>query len=198
MLATVYRNVQNSLTWVKKYHEYTTGAIIRLDEAIESTKKNLENERKRIFDAVSAGYIDSSSGSSSSHQPGLPPFSSTNNNEPPPPVYEAPPAEHNENRLGLPPNDLPAIPNNLTPSTSFSNIPVSNSPLIPPANLVNVDPSVPPQPISPAIGDANTSLITTHPPHMHVNSPITPQYNNSNHQQQQNPYVSHNANNPFV
>lgn len=200
MLATVYRNVQNSLTWVKQYLEYTKGAIIRLEEAIESTKKNLETERKRIFEVVSAGYMDTS-GSSPSNQPGLPPFSTSynsQNNEPPPPVYEAPTTDHGDNRLGLPPNDLPAIPGNLTPSTSFSNFPIenSNSPLIPAATLVNTNSSAPPRPISPVIGDANSSPpVTTHPPHTYSSN--NTQFNNSN-QQQTHTYTSQNVNNPFI
>lgn len=170
MLATAYRNIQNSLTWVKEYHEYTKGAIIRLDAVIETTTVALQNERRRIMDAVLAGHVDTS-GSSSSYQPG-----SSSSNDPPPPVYEAPPAEYNSDTTRQSSNELPSIPANLSPSPSFPHIPMSDSssPLLPPTHLAtNPNPSVPPQPISPVLGHTDTS-----PPH-------------------QQGYVSHNANNPF-
>lgn len=163
MLATAYRNIQNSLTWVKEYHEYTKGAIIRLDAVIETTTVALQNERRRIMDAVLAGHVDTS-GSSSSYQP--------SSNDPPPPVYEAPPAEYNSDTTRQSSNELPSIPANLSPSPSFPHIPMSDSssPLLPPAHLAtNPNPSVPPQPISPVLGHTDTS-----PPH-------------------QQGYVSHNA-----
>jgi hypothetical protein len=185
LLATAYRNMQNSMTWVKQYLDYTTGAVIRLNEALENTKKALETERCRIMDAVLAGQLDGQGDSSSS----------SNNvdiliNEPPPPVYEAPLGEQNE-------ENLPSIPSNLTPTSSLSNFPLGgdHSPLLPPANIhaVNVDNTVPPHPITPIlIGDTNTSPSTT------INN--TANHNNMGQQQQHlqpQPYVSHNVNNPF-
>lgn len=207
MLATAYRNIQNSLTWVKEYHEYTKGAIIRLDAVIETTTASLQNERRRIMDAVLAGHVDNTSGAGSSSD--LPLFQTTfhggSSNEPPPPVYEAPPAEYNSGTRpgGSSPNELPSIPANLSPSPSFPNIPMSDSssPLLPPAHLANPNPSVPPQPISPVLGHTDTSpVVPTNNQQPYDNSNITyNNYNNNNNSATgtQQGYVSQNANNPF-
>ncbi|GAA5799065.1 hypothetical protein HPULCUR_004474 [Helicostylum pulchrum] len=170
MLATAYRNIQNSLTWVKQYLDYTTGAIERLNTALESTKLALEKERCRIIEAVLAGYVDSSSSSA-----GLPTFTTTDHdaNELPPPVYEAPPTSLDSNTLHQ--NNMPNIPTNITPTSSLSNFPLNDhSPVIPDALPSPVDSSAPPHPITPVFGDT------------HIN-------NTPNNQ----PYVSSNSNNPF-
>lgn len=175
MLATAYRNIQNSLTWVKQYLDYTTGAIERLSTAVETTKTALEKERRRIIDSVLEGYNGSSASSSSRTE--LPTFHHHDTNELPPPVYEAPPtitttgpaagsAEPHPNQVSM-----PDIPNNITPASSISNFPLNeHSPVIPPALPSPVDNSAPPHPITPVFG--NTLL----------NQPS---------------YISTNTNNPF-
>lgn len=150
MLATAYRNIQNSITWVKQYLQYTTTALGRLDEALNSTKTALDNERRRIIEAVLA----SSNGAS------LPSFTTTyhGSNEPPPPVYEAP-AENNSNLQQNQQNHLPDIPNNLTPATSMSDFPLDiDSPVMPAAqHLSATDSNAPPHPITPVFGNTNMS-----------------------------------------
>ncbi|KAI7890080.1 uncharacterized protein EV154DRAFT_262411 [Mucor mucedo] len=150
MLATAYRNIQNSLTWVKQYLQYATTALGRLNEALDSTKVALYNERRRIIEAVLA----------SSDGANLPSFTTTyhGSSEPPPPVYEAP-ADNNSDSHENQQNHLPNIPNNLTPAASISDFPLGNdSPVMPAAqHLSTSDSTVPPHPITPVFGNTNMS-----------------------------------------
>jgi hypothetical protein len=163
MLATAYRNIENSLTWVKQYLEYATTALGRLNVALDSTKVALDNERRRIIEAVLA----------SSNGTNVPSFTTSyhsSNDDPPPPVYEAPVEQNNKNTQHQQ-NNLPNIPNNLTPATSLSDFPLNdNSPIMLAAEHLSVtDNTAPPHPITPVFG----------------NTDISPSY------------VSSNVNNPF-
>lgn len=189
MLATAYSNIQNSLTWVKQYIDYTIGAIARLNTAVESAQENLDNERRRIMDSVLAGHIY---GESSNNDILI--------NEPPPPVYEAPPAEYTSTAAGTQENQqdhLPVIPSNITPSSSLPNFSLvgDHSPLIPAATVAtaaNSNNTLPPHPITPVFGDTNLSPSTTVPINI-----LDSNHSPANNQQSSPSYISHNVNNPF-
>lgn len=150
MLATAYRNIQNSLTWVKQYLDYATTALGRLNVALDSTKAALDNERRRIIEAVLA---------SSNAGTNVPLFTTSyhGNDEPPPPVYEAPVEINNTQQSQQ--NSLPNIPNNLTPATSISDFSLSSSsPVMPAAQHLSVtDNTMPPHPITPVFGNTDIS-----------------------------------------
>ncbi|KAI9486513.1 MAG: hypothetical protein EXX96DRAFT_549342 [Benjaminiella poitrasii] len=203
ILATAYRNIQNSLTWVKQYKEYASGAITRLETAAELTRKSLATERRRIMDSVLAGYVDQPSGSSSSTAVQNLFDTSSATNDLPPPVYEAPPAidayqdgHHQENED----NQLPAIPDNLTPISHFSQLSInnddSNSTFTPGLSTTNT--TIPPQPITPIINNSNvqqcetTTTAAASPLPLTATNTTTSTTNNTN-----NAYISHNVNNPF-
>ncbi|KAI8889634.1 hypothetical protein K501DRAFT_170616, partial [Backusella circina FSU 941] len=138
LLATTYRNIQNAMTWVKQYREYTEGAVERLGVVIDSTRNALHNERERIINVVLSGHTtDGQSGS------GAQPTS----DEPPPPVYEAPHEQENDQHL-----NLPDIPTNLTPASSVVSLPMEagHSPLLS-AVTPSHNPNAPPQPITPIL-----------------------------------------------
>ncbi|OAD03044.1 hypothetical protein MUCCIDRAFT_81058 [Mucor lusitanicus CBS 277.49] len=172
-----YRNTQNSLTWVKQYKDYAAGALVRLDEAVNVIKESLKTERRRIMDTVLAGHTGGDGASSSAAADNPPLFSTTyhNANDPPPPVYEAPPVgeQYNNQSQGAAQSDqhLPAIPANLTPATSFLNLPmnedsntaITNSSLMPPiTSHENNNGNAPPHPITPVFED--TSMPSSPPP----------------------------------
>lgn len=213
MLATAYRNTQNSLTWVKQYKDYAAGALVRLDEAVNVIRESLKTERKRIMDTVLAGHTGGGGTSSSAAAENPPLFSTTyhNANDPPPPVYEAPPVgeQYNNQSQGATPSDqhLPAIPANLTPATSFLNLPmnednntgITNSPLLTPITPHdNSNGNAPPHPITPVF--ENTSMPSPSPPSQanvnHTNTTHTTTAN-TNYTNQPSTYISHNVNNPF-
>ncbi|CAO0791467.1 unnamed protein product [Mucor circinelloides] len=206
MLATAYRNTQNSLTWVKQYKEYAAGALVRLDEAVNVMKESLKNERKRIMDTVLAGHT---SGSSSAAADNPPLFSTAyhGTNDPPPPVYEAPPVDqqyNNQNQETAQADQrLPVIPPNLTPATSFLNLPanedsnsaITNSPLMAPMTLQNNNNgNAPPHPITPVF--ENTSMPSPSP-HMNMNNNTNNTTATTGNNQSSSTYISHNVNNPF-
>lgn len=174
MLATVYRNIQNSKTWVKQYKDYATGAVIRLNEAVDNMKQSLGNERRRIIDTVLAGNMGNPTSTSFA-----------GNYDLPPPVYEAPPADNQQ-------QEVPAIPSNMSPTSSNNSsgnlidaTDTSSATVASPA-LLNV--SAPPQPITPVMGN------TTISPILDSNTALTNQTNEQVHHQ---PYKTHNVNNPF-
>jgi hypothetical protein len=119
MLAAVYRNTQNSISWVKQYKNYAIGAVTRLTQAVQVVKESLRKERIRIIEEVLAGHVQPTIGSTS-HD--LPDFSA-DNYEAPPPVYEAPPL--NEDPA------IPSIPAHISSSPiadSFANLSLNDSP----------------------------------------------------------------------
>ncbi|KAI7906900.1 uncharacterized protein BX663DRAFT_494133 [Cokeromyces recurvatus] len=185
ILATAYRNIQNSLTWVKQYKEYAVGAISRLETAVNVTKKSLEAERKRIMDTVLEGYVDPSASSSTAAAPHN--LFDTPNNDLPPPVYEAPPSMNTrENSQRQEQHSLPIIPDNLTPISRLSEVSINTmddangllSTTSISANNNNNNITAPPQPITPVINSDNVLA------------------NNNNNNTPT--YISHNVNNPFV
>lgn len=216
MLATAYRNTQNSLTWIKQYKEYAAGALVRLNTAVDTIKESLKNERRRIMDAVLAGHTAGGEAPSSSSTDNPPLFSTTYHgvNELPPPVYEAPPVDeqYNNQNQGTAQQDqhLPVIPSNLSPSTSFSNLPemngnnnnnnnnaIINSPLLPPPtnSYNNTNTNTPPHPITPILENANVPL--TNNVSITATTPPTPPLSTSTNHNNQQTYISHNVNNPF-
>ncbi|CEP17457.1 hypothetical protein [Parasitella parasitica] len=205
MLGTVYRNTQNSLTWVKQYKDYATGALVRLNTAVITIMESLKDERKRIMDAVLAGHTSGGGASSSSAPTDNPPLFSTTHHGPndlPPPVYEAPPVDeqYSNRNPGTAQQDqhLPVIPPNLTPVSSMSNLSINDSnnnntaissPLIPSAVSLDNNNITPPHPITPVL--ENTSMPA---PHTTTSSDNHTNFNTTENSQ---PYTSHNVNNPF-
>ncbi|KAI8373772.1 hypothetical protein BD560DRAFT_327816, partial [Blakeslea trispora] len=143
VLATSFRNAQNSLSWVRQYKEYATGALIRLEEAIVNVKKSVEEERCRIIEDVLAGRSTTESSAAVM---------------PPPPVYEAPPStassrqEHPDTKGNM---SLPEVPANIMPSPTYSHLPLksSSNPFLDDIEQTSDQPSSsssnPPQPIAP-------------------------------------------------
>ncbi|KAI8327048.1 hypothetical protein EDC96DRAFT_532995 [Choanephora cucurbitarum] len=146
VLATAYRNAQNSLTWVKQYKEYATGALVRLEEAIVNVKRSLEQERCRIVEDVLAGRPTTEASRSTAI---------------PPPVYEAPPpmeASHHASSSST--DSMPQVPAHImAPSPTYSHLPLMDTKSNP--FLEDLEPtqpsssssssSHPPQPIEPYI-----------------------------------------------
>ncbi|KAL0087042.1 hypothetical protein F4703DRAFT_1850146 [Phycomyces blakesleeanus] len=183
-IVLVQRNIENSMTWTRQYMQYAEGAVAKLDQAIENTKKSLEKERKRIFERVLAGappppqITDTAGGSSSA---------STSANasnyddslfspsyDAPPPVYEAPPASQIAQNSSNG-NVMPPLPTNNSSFPSVNTPPMDNINIEPPIQLSpSQAPTHPPRPITPVT--SNPDPISSYPP---------PQY------------VSQNGNNPF-
>ncbi|CEG81855.1 hypothetical protein RMATCC62417_16005 [Rhizopus microsporus] len=129
ILAAATQNVKSSMNWIEQYKTYAEGAIERLKAAIENTKFSLEEERRRIIEAVLSGQLNglNSSGGNSSSDP-----------SPPPPVYEAPPPARNSlDQNGNQSNSLPTIPSNISLSSPTIE---STTPLYSPVNGTAMSP----------------------------------------------------------
>lgn len=176
MLAAVYRNTQNSISWVKQYKDYAVGAVKRLDSAIQTVKQTLRKERIRIIELVLSGQVTAATTSQQGASSDLPdPLIS--NYEAPPPVYEAPPPPLHE---GVVPQNqsLPSIPSHFSsPIQSFANLSLND------ADTNNNTP-LPPITNTP---DTNQSS--------HANPTNLPNYTQDNPSYQS--YISTNVNNPF-
>lgn len=166
----MYRNIQNSQTWVKQYKDYAVGAVIRLKEAVDNIKKSLANERRRIIETILAGNIDQTSASL------------IGSYDLPPPVYEAPPSDHQQQQVPtIPPNVIPHTPSN---NSSSNMVDTTTSPSL-------LDVTTPPHPITPVMCNTAISPILAN-----NTTNYNPNDNNTNAQVSQ-PYKSHNVNNPF-
>ncbi|KAI8987713.1 hypothetical protein BDF20DRAFT_284890 [Mycotypha africana] len=147
LLATVYKNTQNSINWVKQYKEYAQGALIRLEKAVEDVKKSLFAERQRIIETVLYNYnnLDQTTAARAAEPSTLAApipdiLSSSYQNEisdlPPPPMYEAPTVpsdgQHQQHQQSIDHPEhqqnqhLPVIPQDMTPLSSFSNLSISD------------------------------------------------------------------------
>ncbi|KAG0179824.1 hypothetical protein DFQ29_001633 [Apophysomyces sp. BC1021] len=157
VMATSQRNIENSMTWVRQYIQYTDGALGRLNGAIGTTKDALEKERQRIFEGVMSGnFTEASSSSQVVHH------------DQSPPVYEAPPPTQNQQTPSL-----PQIPQDMMPMATTSTPSFNSSPFSPPTSLPLAS-NHPPRPISPATPGTNgTSYVSynANNPFQNVNRP---------------------------
>ncbi|KAI8644742.1 hypothetical protein BD408DRAFT_430252 [Parasitella parasitica] len=201
MLATAHRNTQNSLTWVKQYKDYAAGALVRLNTAVNAIMGSLKAQRERIMDTVLAGHTGGASSAAPSDNPPL--FSTTyhGHNDLPPPVYEAPPVDEqysNQNQgTEQQEQQLPVIPQNLTPVSSLSNLSINdNTALVPPNTSLDHSTVTPPHPITPLLGNTNMPPNTTNTDHTNFTTNNTTTTTNTITGNSQ-PYTLHSVNNPF-